>query len=122
MITGVCIPTPTVCIWACLPKGLDLLPDQGYWFLAYNHAATPHPQSVRAAYYYSSVGHNTVTVNGRSTLVAQGKTTLWADGDQFEAIRCAAPEMIGFLDYSSNPAALARCVTIHLETLLGSKV
>jgi len=89
-------------------KGLDLLPDQGYWFLAYNHVETPQPQDVRAAYYYSSVGHNTVTVNGRSTLVAQGKTTLWADGDQFEAIRCAAPEMIGFLDYSSNPAALAR--------------
>ncbi len=42
-----------------------------------------------------TASHNTVVVDGRSQPNAAGKTTLWADGEQFRAIRASGPELIG---------------------------
>jgi oligo-alginate lyase len=71
-------------------KGLDLLPEMGYPPVQYGGWESP-----RARWYTMSAAHNTVVVDGKSSVTAAGKTTLWADGDAFRAIRADGPELIG---------------------------
>lgn len=71
-------------------KGLDLLPDFGYPPVQYGGWGSP-----RARWYTQSAAHNTVVVDGQNSRPGRGKTTLWAEGQQFHAIRASAPELAG---------------------------
>jgi len=81
-------------------KGLDLLPDFGYppvnmdgeWDGQYS------------AWYRSTLAHNTVVVDGRNQNNAAGATTLWADGEQFRAMRNSAPGLYGIEKYERTVA------------------
>jgi hypothetical protein len=71
-------------------KGMDLLPDFGYPPVQYGGWGAP-----RAVWYTLSIAHNTVVVDGANLRSGSGTSTLWADGDQFRAIRASAPKMVG---------------------------
>ncbi|HRI87301.1 MAG TPA: heparinase II/III family protein [Candidatus Hydrogenedentes bacterium] len=71
-------------------KGLDLIPDFGYPPVGYGGWGAP-----RATWYKKTASHATVVVDGQNQKDAQGTTTLWADGEDFRAIRVSSPEMIG---------------------------
>jgi|GEM_PF-359913 len=81
-------------------KGLDLMPDFGYppvnmdgeWDGEYS------------AWYRSTLAHNTVAVDGHNQNNAAGATTLWADGEQFRAIRNSAPGLYGIDKYERTVA------------------
>ncbi|UCH36008.1 MAG: heparinase II/III family protein [Armatimonadota bacterium] len=70
-------------------KGLDLLPDFGYPPVQYGGWGSP-----RARWYTMAAAHNTAVVDGHNTQAAGGQTTLWADGDDFRAIRASCPQLI----------------------------
>jgi len=70
-------------------KGLDLMPDFGYPPVQYGGW-----NSSQATWYKMSAAHNTVVVDGQNQSEADGTTTLWADGEQFRAIRLSGPDLI----------------------------
>jgi len=88
-------------------KGLDLMPDLGYGLQSYHHVDATKAQQTRLTYYHLGPGHNTVVVDGHNFDTVKGKTTFWADGQLFQAIRCSAPGMLGFLNFAGNPEVLA---------------
>ena len=82
--------------------GLDLLPEFGYPPVQFGGWTTP-----RAVWYKMSAAHNTVLVNGADQRGdTAGKTTLWADGEQFHAIRVAAPTLVGAKQFERTAALI----------------
>lgn len=80
-------------------RGLDLLPDFGYPPVQFGGWGAP-----RAVWYTMTAAHNTVVVDGRNQRAGPGKTTLWADGQQFRAIRASAPGLIEGKQYERTAA------------------
>jgi len=72
-----------------IAKGLELMPDFGYPPVQYGGWGSP-----KAVWYRMTASHNTVVVDGQSQRHSAGKTTLWADGEQFRAIRVSGPNLI----------------------------
>ncbi|PWU15999.1 MAG: hypothetical protein C5B50_14260 [Verrucomicrobia bacterium] len=70
--------------------GQDLLPDFGYPPVQYGGWGTE-----KAQWYTLTSAHNTVCVDNGNTRDGAGATTLWADGEQFHAIRAAGANLIG---------------------------
>ena len=70
--------------------GLDLLPDFGYPPVQFGGWTTP-----RANWYKMSAAHNTVVVDKRDSVTGGGTTTLWADGEQFRAMRASGAGLVG---------------------------
>ncbi len=63
--------------------GLDLMPDFGYPPVHYGGWSGP-----KFHWYVSTAGHNTVVVDGKDQeRPSDGESTLWADGEQFRAVR-----------------------------------
>ena len=81
-------------------KGLDLMPDLGYPPVQFGGWG-----GSRFSWYVMSASHNTVVVNGRSHS-GVGKTTLWADGEQFHAVRASAPGMAGAKQFERTAALI----------------
>ena len=69
-------------------KGLDLMPDLGYPPVQFGGWDT---QQVH--WYYQTASHPTVVVDGNDNNGA-GQTTLWADGEQFRAVRASGASLI----------------------------
>jgi hypothetical protein len=78
-------------------RGLDLMPDFGYPPVQYGGWGAP-----RSVWYTQSAAHNTVVGDGHNTRPGKGRTTLWAEGQQFHAIRAAAPQLIGGSQYERS--------------------
>jgi hypothetical protein len=70
--------------------GQDLLPDFGYPPVQFGGWGSP-----RAQWFTLSSAHNTVCVDQRNIQDGAGTTALWADGDQFHALRAAGANLIG---------------------------
>ena len=70
-------------------KGLDLMPDFGYPPVQYGGWGAP-----KAIWYRMTASHNTVVVDGQNQRSSAGATTLWADGEQFRALRVSGPNLI----------------------------
>ncbi|MBI3920423.1 MAG: heparinase II/III family protein [Armatimonadetes bacterium] len=80
-------------------KGLDLMPEFGYPPVHYGGWGSP-----RASWYTMTAAHNTVVVDGQNTRPTAGKTTLWAQGQQFKALRTSGPDLIGGKQYERTVA------------------
>ncbi len=82
-------------------KGLDLMPDFGYPPVQFGGWG-----GAKFSWYVITASHSTVVVDGKRQSNAGGKTTLWADGEQFRAIRTSAPKMIGGKQYERTVAMI----------------
>jgi hypothetical protein len=82
-------------------KGLDLLPDFGYPPVNYGGWGSP-----RAVWYTMTAAHNTVVVDGRNQQRVDGQCTLWAQGNQFHAIRASGPALIDGKQYERTIAMI----------------
>lgn len=71
-------------------EGLDLLPDFGYPPVQFGGWGAP-----RSVWYTMTASHNTVVVDGKNHRPGGGRTTLWAPGKTLQAMRAAAPDLIG---------------------------
>ena len=80
-------------------KGLDLMSDFGYPQVQYGGWG-----SKKSVWYTKTAAHNTVVVDGADQARVAGKTTLWADGDEFRAVRASCPEMIKGRQYERTVA------------------
>ncbi len=80
--------------------GLDLMPDFGYPPVHYGGWSGP-----KFHWYVSTAGHNTVVVDGKDQeRPSDGESTLWADGDQFRAIRANGSALYGIPRYERTVA------------------
>ena len=82
-------------------KGLDLMPDFGYKPVNFGGWGAP-----RAVWYGMSAAHNTVVVDGQDHKSEAGRTTLWADGEQFRAIRASGLDLIGGKQFERTSALI----------------
>lgn len=80
-------------------KGLDLMPDFGYPPVQFGGWDSTHSR-----WYTRTLAHNTVVVDRANTSEGAGRTTMWADGEQFRAIRVDGPEMNGGRRYERTVA------------------
>ncbi|HET6454870.1 MAG TPA: heparinase II/III family protein, partial [Armatimonadota bacterium] len=80
-------------------KGLDLLPDFGYKPVQFGGWSSP-----QANWYGMTAAHNTVVVDGREQGNGAGKTILWADGEEFHAIRASGPTASGVKEFERTVA------------------
>jgi len=79
--------------------GLDLLPEFGYPPVQFGGWESP-----RAQWYKQTTAHNTVVVDGANQRAAGGKCTLWADGQNFHAVRGSCPEAAAIRRYERTVA------------------
>ncbi|MBL8228217.1 MAG: heparinase II/III family protein [Bryobacterales bacterium] len=80
-------------------KGLDLLPEFGYPAVQFGDWHTP-----QALWHKMTAAHNTVVVDGQNQKGGPTEATLWADGDEFRAIRASSPSQIGGSQYERTVA------------------
>jgi len=80
-------------------RGLDLLPDLGYPPVQYGGWDSP-----RAAWYIGTLSHNTTVVDRAGQAAASGTTTLWADGEQFRAVRASGAAIAGGQQFERTAA------------------
>ena len=71
-------------------KGIDLMADFGYPPVQYGGWDSP-----KANWFKRPCSHNTVEVDRDWQPQVNGTSTLWADGQQFHAIRASAPSIAG---------------------------
>ncbi|MFC1574398.1 hypothetical protein ACFL30_04365, partial [Candidatus Latescibacterota bacterium] len=80
-----------------------LMPEFGYPPVQFGGWGSP-----RALWVRKTAAHNTVVVDGKDQENPRsrhkGRTTLWADGDNFRAIRASAPEFYGIDRYERTVA------------------
>ena len=81
-------------------KGLDLMPDLGYPPVQFGGWDT---QQVK--WYYTTASHPTVVVDGKDNDGA-GKTTLWANGEQFHAVRASGADLINGKQFERTAAQI----------------
>ncbi len=75
--------------------GLDLMPDFGYPPVHYGGWSGP-----KFHWYVSTASHNTVVVDGKDQeRPSDGESSLWADGQQFRAIRTNGPALYRIARY-----------------------
>ena len=80
--------------------GLDLMPDFGYPPVHYGGWSGP-----KFHWYVSTAGHNTVVVDGKDQeRPSDGESTLWADGEEFRAIRANGSELYRIPRYERTVA------------------
>lgn len=80
-------------------KGLDLLPEFGYPAVQFGDWHTP-----QAIWHKMAAAHNTVVVDGQDQKGGPTQATLWADGDEFRAIRASSPSQIAGDQYERTLA------------------
>ena len=81
--------------------GLDLLPDFGYPPVQFGGWETP-----KANWYRMTAAHNTVVVDNNNQVGGAGKTTLWANGENFHAMRVSGANLIGGQQYERTAALI----------------
>ena len=80
--------------------GLDLMPDFGYPPVHYGGWSGP-----KFHWYVSTAGHNTVVVDGKDQeRPSDGESTLWADGEQFRAVRASGSALYRIPRYERTVA------------------
>ncbi len=77
----------TLGLYGC---GLDLLPDFGYPAVQFGGWETP-----KGLWNTKAAAHNTVLIDGADQGSGAGEMTLWAEGEQFHAVRARGPGMVG---------------------------
>ncbi|MDP6117541.1 MAG: heparinase II/III family protein [Planctomycetota bacterium] len=83
-------------------KGLDLMPDFGYPPVHFGGWS-----SQRANWYRMTAAHNTVVIDGKnqkSSKAEQSKATLWADEEEFHAIRAFGDKVVEQARYERTVA------------------
>jgi hypothetical protein len=95
------------------------MPDLGYPPVQFGGWDTP-----QVKWYYQTASHPTVVVDGRDNSGA-GKTTLWADGDQFHAIRASGADLIDGKQFERTAALIdideSDCYVLDIFRVVGGK-
>lgn len=79
--------------------GLDLMPDFGYPPVQFGGWDSP-----KARWYFMTVAHNTVAVDGKSQTRGSGTVTFWHESETVKVARASAPNLIGGQQYERTIA------------------